>query len=477
TDAAATGMTALLNTLAAREATLADRAEAATTAGAAHTQESTAFGAINSLTVGTADTNVNFVGTEFGVLTDGAVTTKYADLVDGKWVLTAAGEAAGAAPIARLDDLYATHKALVAATDAAGVAKDAVKAAVEEIVLLETGAFAVDSLGSAINALSGMSVLTAADIEVFKTEADFNGKAGVKAVYTIDLTGAATTASASDKLLIGTAELFVGDAGAAKTDAEIVTALNGTTIDIGGVIYDIAQVGATKSITLTAQTAAATSGDLTVTVASGATAPSTATVVESTKGVAVIAPDTVGVPKADALADAIAAQKAFNDLVDLFNDARDLNDTLAAKEADVTTVETWLTDNDYNLIKSGLITTDKSDIFTFSNLSDGDSIDSFGAKYGEDGADYLLASDFANYSVVEVAEGSTLAATIFGGDATKLEVFALETSTGVELYFEKEAAAGNLKAGTAGNFDVITLTGVTTEDLNFTDGVFAVALA
>lgn len=117
----------------------------------------------------------------------------------------------------------------------------------------------------------------------------------VNAVYTFDLTGAVLNFDAvngGDTLTIGAATLYTATADA-EGPVTIATAIDGTTIVIGGVTYDIDATDP-AAVTFTAQTAANNSASITIVAndVSGdtaATAPTTASETPSTNGVAAVA--------------------------------------------------------------------------------------------------------------------------------------------------------------------------------------------
>ncbi|MFA6761222.1 MAG: hypothetical protein WCR69_09285 [Sulfuricurvum sp.] len=179
----------------------------------------------------------------------------------------------------------------------------------------------------------------------------------------------------------------------------------------------------------------------------------------------------------DAKADVEAVQgfiTALNEAITNYEAAKADVTTLDDYNTEIAGVEAAIADAGYKLVKSGLAASVDNDVFFLSNLADGNTITSFGKDVKDGGADYLVSGEYTNLVKLDVE--SVGATTKFNGVADKLEVFAVETSTGVDLYFENQAAAGNLTYD-ATNFTKITLNGVTSDDLGFDGGMIFASLA
>lgn len=119
-------------------------------------------------------------------------------------------------------------------------------------------------------------------------------------------------------------------------------------------------------------------------------------------------------------------------------------DTTAASEIDVNSATDDVAD----------------DVILFSKELDGFTIENFGNV----GEDRLFFGD--EYSFVEL--DGAWKASADNGDASALEIFMAQNGANLELYVENKAFAGN--GTTDGDLTVITLTGVSADDVNFANG-------
>jgi hypothetical protein len=468
---AATGVTNLLGNLEVQQAALADAQEAFAAADETYDDEVISFNAVNSgnaRDVGDSSGDLNFVGDEFGVLNaTGGLSTTYAELVGGEWQLTAAGTAAGV-EIDGIDDLYAADQDLEAATTAQAEALDAVEAAVEAIIVAETGAVAVADNGSVFDETTGAVNLSATNARVYATQAQADRGTGAAAIYTVDLAGASATVG--ETLTIDGVTVYT--AAGTETDEQIAAALVGDTVVLGGVTYDIAAVGGVgnTSVTLTARTAVDETDSLTI---AGTVTPPTQTTVEPTvEGV------TAGTTVAADISDVADLQTALTNLEELqedvaaFQQARelsnqidDLNDaTVDAGQAITADVEDG--GLGYSLLQGAQVNfTADDDVYLYAE-GPNRSLTNFSVS----GDDLIYFGE--GFDLVELGDDEI---TDNVGNVAENEIFWEQVGGNVLLYVEEEPFAGNSSAGAAADITVITLVGVDGDQLTFTGGFLSSA--
>lgn len=305
------------------------------------------------------------------------------------------------------------------------------------------------------------------------TDVAFTGTAA----QTGKVSGATTGADAAAEVhVIQFANLTEGQSITVEGVTVTASAGGATAAEVGAAIFNELKTGANPSTNWTATTDDG-SGKVTFTA--------------NTEGVNVDDPviTTAGTPGDDGddtapLAKAVlvarqnldTAEKAledFNATVTRWEDAKALDEEVKLLEKAVSDAETELGDAGYKL-QAGAATSDDSDVIFFDNLSPaGGTINGFGAKYAEGQGDYLVATDFT--LVKSTVTGALTSTTKLAGEAGTLEVFAVQNNANVDLYFEKEEAAGNLNyAGV--NFTKVTLAGVTLDDLSEDGGIISAAL-
>lgn len=140
-------------------------------------------------------------------------------------------------------------------------------------------------------------------------------------------------------------------------------------------------------------------------------------------------------PLANALIALREAQEAVTDALENLTEARELVDTLVARDADIQTAEDAFEGFGLNLIETkDEDATSGNDLFLF---EEGD--DYSIANFGEQGQDHIFFGDTA-YQLVQLQEGETIDNRV--GSATELEVFWEQDGADLILYVENEAAAG-----------------------------------
>lgn len=393
-----------------------------------------------------------------------------ANKVGSSWELTADGK-----KLVGVLDFLKAYDAKNAAAEAVTTAEKALKAAVEAIVLAETGAYSVNTLGSVYSGTGSAFNLSAADAKVFMTKADADFT-GTKAVYTIDLTGANTGTGSAAKIKFGGVEVT----GAGLADSEdagaIAEKLDGKTVTINTVVYDIARVGTTNKVTLTAQTVADVTASIAIAVenaTSGMTSPTTANVAPSTPGETpgskaklVDLSKVVDLNNAvKALADFKAEKKTFEEARVWNTKVKELDEKIdAAKKA----ISNKADDKDapglgLKLVDFVVATTATADNDVI--LFDGKTTATING-FGSAGQDKLFfGKDKYTFKTLD-KEVDPVAKEV--GDVATLEVFVRQEAADVKLYVEKNKFSGN--ANGADEYVVITLTGKTVEDLTMADG-------
>ncbi|TCP61078.1 hypothetical protein EV663_10624 [Rhodovulum bhavnagarense] len=159
----------------------------------------------------------------------------------------------------------------------------------------------------------------------------------------------------------------------------------------------------------------------------------------------------------------MAAWEVTNGLVD---DLAALNGTLTDLKADVTAAEDAIA-NGANADPSGLglNLVDYGETVTFTSYDDvtvfESETDTTISNFGTAGIDRLFFGE--GYTFVEMGEDETTADAL--GDVAILEIFADQTTTGVDLYVENFAFAGN--GSTPSDMTKVTLTGVDLDALSF----------
>ena len=478
TTIAEDGMTGLLNTLATREDQLPIAEDEAADAAADLADELAAFNSANSgVTGGVAAANqIEFVAAaDYDPAADNSNAFLVIDgtIYAGEDGSTAAGpvalaDIANSADVARGDVFKAAQDAAADANDAVQSAKDAIESTVEDIVLLETGAFSVKDLGGLFVPATGAVNLSATDAEVFRTEADANDD-GTKAVYTIDLAGAATDGTTVETVEIGGVQVFTDGAAGdpALTDDGLATEIAGQTVTINTVDYAITAGGSATEVVLTAQTAEDVTANLTVT---GPSTPPTATsFAPTTDGVAPVEPDMAGVPEAVDLADALEELSDFEDQAAGFETARDLNDQLAGLDDAIEAAGAALTNGENDdpaglgvtLLEGADNFTAEDDVYLF-NADDSAGVTL--ADFGAEGEDTIFFGD--GFSLVEIPDGSGIGDNV--GDVAALEILWEQDGNDLVLYVEAETFGGNSSG--VGDVTEVTLTGVSATDITFGGG-------
>lgn len=412
----------------------------------------------NNFGIETAKPDV-FIGNFAGTKKD------LAKKVGNSWELTADGK-----KLAGLADYLNTYEAKLAAKQAVGAAEKALKGAVEAIVLAETGAHSVKTLGNVYTGTGATFNLSAGDAKVFKTAADA-GATPAKAKYTFDLDGADTGAGANPKVLIGGVEVTGLVLGTGKTDTEIATALNSKTVTIAGVTYDIS--ASAKVITLTAQANADVNAPLTIQIqndSSNATQPTNTSATQTVVGVGNKEVPAV-LTKVVALDAAVKALAEFKTDKQNFETARSYEAEVKKLNAEIKKAEDAISnktdDKDapglgLNLMKYGTdnTATTKNDVLLF----DGKTTVSIN-NFGDAGVDRLYFGD--KYKFVKLADDVDPSAKQVGDVAT-LEIFYKQEGGAVKLYVEKNAFSG--QANGADEYTVIELTTIGIEELTVANG-------
>lgn len=92
------------------------------------------------------------------------------------------------------------------------------------------------------------------------------------------------------------------------------------------------------------------------------------------------------------------------------------------------------------------------------------------ASFGTAGQDSIYFG--GAFNLVALGEDDDLSEDRLGS-STQLEIFMQQDGADLALYVENIASAGNAKSGTV-DFSVITLTGVSSDDVSFVNGFFIV---
>jgi hypothetical protein len=408
----------------------------------------------------TADNSLNIIIVNGVAFTgeDGTVTpVPLADLTADETVL-------------RVAALQAAYDADVAAAATLAAAKITLESAVEAVVLAETEAFSVFSLGSVVtyNDVAATVALdySAADILVFDTEALADADAaGVKEEFTV--TYAATWATGDEAAFDGTTVTL----GATQTTVAMAALTadasytNWTAVDngdstvtftakVGGVVDDTDYDAAGFVIMTAGDGTGATAQDVDGIAADAGTGTTTETV-----------------PNALALEGAISALEGFQELKAAFEEARELNDTLTDLQAAITAAEEAI-ENDVDdadapglglnleTFENGAAATANNDVYLFDDDEATVAITAFGTT-GED--TIFFGTD---YTLVELTDGDTITDAV--GDAAALEIFWEVQGGNLVLFVEEETFAGN--GSTAADTVKITLAGVTADEFTFDGG-------
>lgn len=384
--------------------------------------------------------------------------------VGNSWELTAEGK-----KLAGLADYLNTYEAKLAAKQAVGAAEKALKGAVEAIVLAETGAHSVKTLGNVYTGTGATFNLSAGDAKVFKTAADA-GATPAKAKYTFDLDGAGTGTGSNVKVLIGGVEVTGHGLGASQDDTAIATALNTKTVTISGVTYDIS--ASAKVITLTAQAVADVNAALTIEIQndSGVTQPTNANATQTVVGVGNKEVPAV-LTKVVALDAAVKALAEFKTDKQNFETARSYEAEVKKLNAEIKKAEDAISnktdDKDapglgLNLMKYGTdnTATTENDVLLF----DGKTAVSING-FGDAGVDRLYFGD--KYKFVKLGDDGD-PVNKATGDVATLEIFYKQEGGSVKLYVEKNAFSG--QANGVDEYTVVELATIGIEELTVANG-------
>jgi hypothetical protein len=390
-------------------------------------------------------------------------------LVDGTVYVgdnaTAFADLEAAARSSQLSSSYASKLSSAAAVESA---KTGLEDAVAEVYVAENDAFEVagDLAGGVVvyteTAGSEAVEVDATDaVDMYKTEA--NKDAATKEVFTLDITG--TWADDDD--------IFFDDVTVSATGADIETNVVDVIVAESFPNWDVAKTDA-NTVTFTAKVAEdVTLGAPVVTITGDGAVSETVT----TDGVDAIV-NSLAAPESAELAGAIEAAADFDELVALFEEARDLNTGILAREeavADATAaIENDTDDADAPGLGLTLVDfasstlTAESEVILFED-AEGTTV-TFGS-FGAGGEDQIYFGE--GYSLVQIPTGDDINDNV--GDAGALEVLWSETAGTLTLYAEAETFGGN-SAGTA-DVTTIVLTGVEAADITFEGGFLSAGTA
>lgn len=411
----------------------------------------------NNFGIETAKPDV-FIGNFAGTKKD------LAKKVGNSWELTAEGK-----KLAGLADYLNTYEAKLAAKQAVSAAEKALKGAVEAIVLAETGAHSVKTLGSVYSGTGATFNLGAGDAKVFKTATDA-AATPAKAKYTFNLDGANTGTGSNVKILIGGVEVTDHGLNASQDDTAIATALNTKTVVISGVTYDIST--SAKIITLTAQTEADVNAPLTIQIQndSAMAQPSNPNATQTVVGVGNKEVPAV-LTKVVALDTAVKALAEFKTDKQNFETARSYDAEVKKLNVEIEKAEDAISndtdDKDapglgLNLMKYGTdnTATTENDVLLF----DGKTAVSING-FGDAGVDRLYFGD--KYKFVKLGDDGD-PVNKATGDVATLEIFYKQEGGSVKLYVEKNAFSG--QANGVDEYTVVELATIGIEELTVANG-------
>lgn len=403
------------------------------------------------------------------IMMDNATKKVLAEKVGNAWKLTVEGK-----ELVGVLDFLKFYDAKMAADEAVETAEKALKGAVEAIVLAETGAHSVKTLGSVYGGTGATFNLSAGDAKVFKTAADA-GATPTKAKYTFNLDGANTGTGGSAKIFIGGVEVSGYASTDSQDDTALAGALNGKTVTISGVTYDISN--SAKVITLTAQTEADVSAPLTLVVknnnlqtGNSIAQPSNPDATQTVVGVGHKEVPAV-LTKVVALDAAVKALAEFKTDKQNFETARSYEAEVKKLNAEIKKAEDAISnktdDKDapglgLNLMKYGTddTATTKNDVLLFNGKA-GATINNF----GDAGVDRLYFGD--KYKFVKLGDDGDPVDKATGDVAT-LEIFYKQVGGAVKLYVEKNAFSGQANGNE--EYHVIELTTIGIEELTVANG-------
>lgn len=409
------------------------------------------------------------------------IATVLAKKVDGVWTIQEAGKSLEG--VLEFLKFYDEKKA---AEDNTKAAKVALAKAVEAIIVAETGAYKVQSLGDIYNVEAGNHTfnLSGSNAKIFKTK-EVAEAAGVVEVYELDLTDVKTGAD-NDTVTIaitdgsgGNSANITGATGLAHSQQGAVLAgkLNGATVTFKGLEYKIAQVGTTAKITLTAKEAKASNGSIKLTVTNnGSTDDEVGISTEQAPKKAGTAVDfgaeTPALTKAIALETAIKSLNALKTDKENFETARTYNDRVEELTKAITKAEKAISNKvddkeapglGLNLLdyKTETDATTGNDVLLFENSVANKVFNQF----GDAGLDRLYFGE--KYKFVQVKSDADVVGKATG-DVSTLEIFYKEEGSTVKFYVEKNAFSG--QANGAEEYAIVTLTGIAAKELTIADG-------